>query len=106
MPFVDLGSLPVVERLPGWRGRSFHSQNLTVVHYDFARGSSVHRHHHPQEEVYTVTEGELELTIGGVTHIASPGTAAIVPSGVPHSVRALTDGHVVIVDCPRRPEFE
>ncbi|MGH9598875.1 MAG: cupin domain-containing protein [Terracidiphilus sp.] len=106
MPFVDIGSLPVVERLPGWHGRTFHSQNLTVAHYDFARGSSIHEHFHPQEEVYTVIEGELEVTIEGAAQIARPGTAAIVPSGARHSIRALTDGHVMIVDYPRRQEFE
>src|SRR6266481_5084598 len=56
-------SLPVIERLPGWRGRYFHSPSMTLAHYDFARGSSIHEHFHPQEEVYEVLEGELEVTI-------------------------------------------
>jgi mannose-6-phosphate isomerase-like protein (cupin superfamily) len=60
MPFVDVSNLDVIERLPGWRGRYFHSQSMTFAHYDFARGSSIHEHHHPQEEVYEVIEGELE----------------------------------------------
>ncbi len=37
MPFLDTNSLPVIERLPGWHGRYFHSQNMTFAHYDFAR---------------------------------------------------------------------
>jgi len=41
MPFVDTNSLRVVERLPGWFGR------------------------YPEEEVYEVIEGELEVTIDG-----------------------------------------
>ncbi len=105
MPFVDLSSLRVTERLPGWHGRYFHSPNMTFAHYDFVRGSTIHEHFHPEEEVYEVIEGELELTIGGVTQIARPGVLAFVPSGVPHSVKALTDGRVIIVDSPARPEF-
>jgi hypothetical protein len=66
MPFVDISSLRVVERLPGWNGRYFHSPSMTFAHYDFVRGSSIHEHFHPQEEVYEVIEGELEVTIDGV----------------------------------------
>jgi len=63
MPFVDTSRLNVVERLPGWYGRYFHSTNMTFAHYDFKRGASIHEHFHPQEEVYEAIDGELELTI-------------------------------------------
>ncbi|HYL35373.1 MAG TPA: cupin domain-containing protein [Bryobacteraceae bacterium] len=105
MPFVDTTKLRVIERLPGWHGRYFHSANMTFAHYEFARGSSIHEHSHPQEEVYEVIEGELELTIDGVSQIARPGLVAIVPADVRHSVKALTDGRAIIVDHPSRPEF-
>jgi len=52
-----------------------------------------------------VIEGELEVTIDGVTQIARAGMVAIVPSNVPHSVKALTDGWAIIVDYPLRREF-
>ena len=44
MPFVNTDDLPVIERLPGWNGRYFHTQNMTFAHYDFTRGSSIHEH--------------------------------------------------------------
>jgi quercetin dioxygenase-like cupin family protein len=105
MRFVDTSNLRVIERLPGWHGRYFHSPSTTFAHYDFARGSSIHEHFHPQEEVYEVIEGELEVTIDGVTQIAQPGVVAIVPSNAPHSVKALTDGRAIILDYPLRREF-
>jgi quercetin dioxygenase-like cupin family protein len=105
MPFVNTSSLPVIERLPGWHGRYFHTVHMTFAHYDFARGSSIHEHCHPQEEVYEVIEGELEVTIDGVAQIARPGVVAIVPSNARHSVKALTDGQAIIVDHPARPDF-
>ena len=105
MPFVDVSSLRVIERLPGLHGRYFHSESMTFAHYDFVRGSSIHEHFHPQEEVYEVIEGELELTIEGVAQIARPGLVAIAPAGVRHSVKALTDGRAIIVDYPLRPDF-
>lgn len=106
MPLVDLNTLPVKERLPGWRGRYFHSSSMTFAHYEFVRGSSIHEHYHPEEEVYIVLEGELELTIDGVPHTAKPGLVAIVPPNARHSIRALTGGRAMIVDHPRRPDFE
>jgi quercetin dioxygenase-like cupin family protein len=105
MPFVDTSNLDVIERLPGWRGRYFHSPNMTFAHYDFVQGASIHEHFHPQEEVYEVTEGELEITIDGVSRIARAGIVAIVPSNVRHSVKALTDGQAIIVDYPLRRDF-
>ncbi len=106
MPFIDTGRLKVVERLPGWHGRYFHSPSMTFAHYDFLRGSSIHEHFHSQEEVYEVIEGELEVTIDGVAQMARPGLVAIVPANVPHSVKALTDGRAITVDYPIRPEFK
>jgi quercetin dioxygenase-like cupin family protein len=105
MPFVDTNALKVIERLPGWKGRYFHSQSMTFAHYEFSAGSRIHEHSHPEEEVYEVMEGELELTIDGKSEIAKPGRVAIVPANSRHSVRALTDGRLIVVDHPARPEF-
>jgi len=105
MPIVDTSNLDVIERLPGWQGRYFHSPSMTFAHYDFSCGASIHEHSHPQEEVYEVIEGELEITIDGQAQIVRPGLVAIVPGAVRHSVKALTNGRAIIVDYPRRPEF-
>jgi quercetin dioxygenase-like cupin family protein len=105
MPFIDTNMLNVTERLPGWHGRYFHSASMTFAHYDFVRGASIHEHFHPQEEVYEVIDGELEMTIDNATQIVRPGVVAIVPSNAPHSVKALTDGRAIIVDYPLRREF-
>ena len=63
------------------------------------------KHFHPQEEVYEVVEGELELTIDGVKQVVRSGLVGIVPSNVRHSVKALTDGRAIIVDYPLRREM-
>ena len=52
MPFVDTNRLKVVERLPGWKARYFHSASMTFAHYEFTAGSSIHEHFHLEEEVY------------------------------------------------------
>ena len=105
MPFVDTYGLKVVERLPGWRGRYFHTASMTFAHYEFAAGSSIHEHFHPEEEVYEVIEGELEVTIDGRSQIAKPGVVAIVPANSRHSVKALSDGRLIVVAHPSRRDF-
>jgi quercetin dioxygenase-like cupin family protein len=105
MPIIDTNDLDVIERLPGWRGRYFHSPSMTFAHYDFLGGSSIHEHFHPQEEVWEVIEGEIELTVDGVAQIARPGLVAIVPANARHSVKALTDGRAIMVDYPLRNDF-
>jgi quercetin dioxygenase-like cupin family protein len=102
MTYVDTSKLPVIERLPGWRGRYFDSRNMTFAHYEFDAGSSIHEHSHPQEEVYEVIEGELEITINGTAHRLVPGHVGIVPPNAPHSVKAISSGKLIVVDYPLR----
>jgi quercetin dioxygenase-like cupin family protein len=104
MPIVDTRLLPVVERLPGWRARIFHSGSMTFAHYEFDAGAAVHEHDHLQEEVWNVIEGELEITVDGERIRAGPGMVAIAPPGARHAVLALSSGRAIIVDHPIRPE--
>jgi quercetin dioxygenase-like cupin family protein len=103
MPFVDTNALPRHERRPGWLGRYFNSPSLTFAHWDFTKGSDIHEHAHPQEEVWEVIEGELAVTIAGETQVAGAGMVAIVPADTPHSVVALSDGRAIVIDYPLRP---
>ena len=105
MPFIDTATLAVVERRPGWHGRYFHSPSMSFARYDFTEGSTIHEHSHPQEEVWQVIEGELEMTIDGETRTARAGVVAIVPGGAPHSARALSGGRAIVVDHPLRPDI-
>ena len=100
MTFIDTNKLIAIERLPGWRGRYFDSPSMTFAHYEFDAGASIHEHHHPQEEVWQVIEGELEITINGVTQRAGAGFAGIVPPDTPHSVKATASGKAIVVDYP------
>lgn len=102
MTFIDTNKLPTIERLPGWRGRYFNSANMTFGHYEFDAGASIHEHSHLQEEVWEILEGELEITIGGVTECAGPGFVGIVPSNSLHAVKAVSSGKAIVIDHPLR----
>ncbi len=102
MPFIDINKLLTGERLPGWKGRSFNSETMTFAHYCFDAGSKIHEHCHSNEEVWTVIEGTLEVSVGAESLVAGPGCVAIVPGNTAHSVRAVTDGKAIVTDCPVR----
>lgn len=102
MPFIDPSELPVKQPRPGWNGRFFHSDNMTFAYYEIDPGSDVHVHHHPQEEVWHIIEGELELVIGDAERVVRAGQAAVVPAGVEHSARTSGPCRAIIVDYPLR----
>ena len=105
MPIVEIEAQKFVERLPGWRGRYFHTATMTFAHYEFDRDARIHEHSHHAEEVYEVLEGELEIVIDDVAYIVGPGHAAIVPAHSRHHVKALTSGKAIVVDHPARHDF-
>jgi quercetin dioxygenase-like cupin family protein len=102
VPFVDIRDLEVKEPLPGWKARFLHSEQMTFAYYDIEAGAAIHVHDHPNEEVWHVLEGELEVTIAGATTVARPGCVALVPPNTPHAVKARTAGRAIVVDHPRR----
>jgi len=73
MPFVEPSKMKTAEPLPGWKGRFWRSDSMSFSHYDVTTGSSIHEHHHPNEEVWVVIEGRFEVSIGDETQVAGPG---------------------------------
>lgn len=104
MPLIDTSKLDPRQPLPGWDGRFVNTANMTFAYYSVAAGAVVHEHFHPNEEVWNVIEGEIEVTIAGETRVAGPGFVAVIPPDTPHCVRALTDSRVTVVDFPLRRE--
>jgi quercetin dioxygenase-like cupin family protein len=105
MPFIDTNKLRVIERLPGWKGRYFDSDSMTFGHYVFEAGSAIHEHAHPNEEVWNIIEGQLDVTIDGTTQLAGPGCVAAVPANTLHSVKAISGGRAIVVDYPLRADM-
>lgn len=102
MPIIDTSELDAGEPRSGWHDRYFRSESMSFAYYDVDAGAAIHEHAHPEEEVWHVIEGTLEFTLDGEVREAGPGAAAIVPSRVPHAVRALTDARVIIANQPVR----
>ena len=65
-------------------------------------GAWIHEHSHPNDQVWNIIHGQLELTIAGETQVGDSGCAAIISPDAAHSVKALTDVRAIVVDYPRR----
>lgn len=105
MPFIDPRDMKTAEPLPGWKGRFWRSGSMSFSHYDVGTGCSIHEHHHPNEEVWVVIEGEFEVTIAGKTRVAGAGAVAVVPPDAPHSVRVLRGGRALVANHPIRTDL-
>ena len=99
---IETSRLNVKEPRNGWSGRFFHSRNMTFAYYTVKAGAWIHEHSHPNDEVWNIIDGQLEITIAGETQVAGAGCAAIIPPDAAHSVKALTDVRAIVVDYPRR----
>ncbi len=70
-----------------WRGRSYDCHRFTDP-----PGQTWNDFVHETNEVVTVVDGRLELTIGEQVVIAEPGDEAFIPRGVLHTVRNVHVG--------------
>ncbi len=102
MPFIQPSQLAPKEPKPGWTARFFHSEHMTFAYYEIAPGCQLHLHHHPEEEVWHIIEGELEMVLGDTTRIVPAGEAVVVPADVEHSARTSGSCRAIVVDFPAR----
>ncbi len=93
----------VVNRTTGERVRFVRTATdtggeLLVMEDHWTRpGHVVPRHIHPGiEERWTVIEGTVAYTVGGVETIAGPGDSVIAPAGTPHSARDAGNSEVIV----------
>ena len=106
MPFIDLDALGTKEPVPGYKGIFLHSDHMTVAFWNVSEGAVMPEHSHASEQVATIVEGEFQLTIACETRVLEPGVAAIIPSGIPHSGRALTRCRLVDAFYPVRKDYQ
>jgi quercetin dioxygenase-like cupin family protein len=85
-PFtVDWSALDFTEVRPGIWGATVHTPQLTVTYYRYEAGSSWEEHAHPQDQVTSVVEGEIDFVVAGKPVHLVTGELAALPGGVPHS---------------------
>ncbi len=106
MPVYRIAELSEKEPFSGVRFRVIPGQHMTVSVVELAPGATVPEHAHPQEQVSTVLEGEMSLTLEGKTYTLRPGMVAVIPPQVPHAAQAGPQGaRVMDVFSPPREDL-
>ena len=105
MQHIKLDEVAPREVVPGHHARFVHGENMTVAHWRIDAGSSIHEHDHPHEQIVNVIAGRYELTVAGKPLALEPGMVVVIPGGVRHSGRAITDALLLDVFYPVREDY-
>jgi quercetin dioxygenase-like cupin family protein len=82
LPEIDI---PV----PGVQGRLLQGQEMQAVFFSVESTGEIPPHAH-QAQWGVILEGEMELTVDGVTRHCGRGDAYYIPAGVVHAIRILS----------------
>ncbi|PPK65430.1 cupin domain-containing protein [Actinokineospora auranticolor] len=102
MLIVKKHSLPTV-RLNGEVGAYIfdggdHGAAVSAFIVDVPACLGPHRHRHPYDELFVITEGTVVLEADGEIFEATPDDVCVVPAGVPHAFHGSPQGRVKMVN--------
>jgi len=92
--------------VPGITGYYAHGDKHTLGLVELKAGSVVPEHHHPQEQITYILEGQLDMTIGGELCSLTPGMYHVILSNTPHSAIAITDFKAIDTFSPVREDYK
>ncbi|MDD5016128.1 MAG: cupin domain-containing protein [Atribacterota bacterium] len=82
--FFKVDELKAKEVMKGITVRSVANKNSMITFFEFSPNSIVSQHKHPHEQITVVTEGSLEMTIGGETKTLKVGEGVVIPPNLEH----------------------
>ena len=74
--------------------RVLSTKEIMIVVYHYKPGATFPEHHHPQEQIVIVDEGEIEYDVNGNIFKLGRKGILIIPSNAPHSSRVLGNDEV------------
>lgn len=106
MPLVDLEELQGREIFDGCSAKFVHGETMTHSWVSIKAGQPLPEHSHPHEQIVSVLEGELELTVDGIPYRLTRGKVFVLPGGTPHYALSITDCLVLDSFHPVREDFK
>ena len=94
--FVTFSHLDPLALVPGMAFRPVATDALLVNHATIDPGAELPTHHHDEEQIAIVIQGELTMTVGGETRTQRAGDCVVIPPNVPHGGVAGPEGAVAI----------
>ena len=105
MAFYDSSNISGKEIFPGYVGKFYHADNMTLVHWLVEPNAPLPEHSHPHEQVVNVTEGEYELVIDGKAQLLKSGDVAVIPANAKHSGISRTSCKLIDAFYPVREDY-
>jgi quercetin dioxygenase-like cupin family protein len=105
MSWIDLNDVDEREIIPGYHVRFVHSENMTLAYWRVEAGAEIPEHSHPHEQIVNLIEGQFELVVDGEARQIEQGSIALIPGGVSHSGRAISDCRIIDVFYPVREDY-
>ena len=98
--------VPVVELGPGVKVHIVSAERITVTFGTIAPSTYAAVHHHEQEQVMTVVDGECDFILEGKLYPMKKGDVIVVPSNVEHGAYSSDKGFQLIdIFSPPRQDF-
>ena len=80
--------------------------NITLIRYvTDVLGEGPNLHVHPDDEIFTITEGRARFTVGDKTIDAETGDVVLGPANIPHGYQNLGPGRLDSLDIHLSPEW-
>ena len=102
---ITLANIPQKDILPGCKMRAIHGESMTVTYWNLEKGAAIPEHSHPHEQIGSVIEGEIEVTLNGELRRLRKGDVLVFASDSRHSVVVLENSYVIDVFHPVRDDY-
>ena len=89
---IDWSEQDFAEVRPGIFGATVHTPQLTATLYRYGAGSRWEEHHHPQDQITAVLDGEIDFVVAGEAIHLVAGQVATLPGETPHSATVSQGG--------------
>jgi quercetin dioxygenase-like cupin family protein len=88
MNFYREADLKTKEVKTGISLRAVWGEKVMVTMVRFKPNTDLPMHKHPHEQITFIAEGELEMTVGGITKLLKTGEGVVIASNEEHSARS------------------
>ncbi len=100
-----LNETPSREFFPGFHGKMFHTESMTLAYWHIDADSKIHLHSHPHEQVVNMISGTFYLELDGKPFTLTSGDVLIIPRNLPHQGHAVTDCQILDIFQPVREDY-
>ena len=90
--FVRVDELDALSLVPGLEFRPIATDSVMANFVTFEPESPAPTHHHAEQQIAIILEGELHFTVGEEHRVMRVGDCVVIPPNVPHGGAAGPEG--------------